>query len=567
MLANDFIENVKNENYYVFAGKTLQYETGDANTIPVPDNSDVQLEFTIPNNMILGKYVSDSDVSLMIKNRLWVANTVYFAYDDEEQSLDTKDFYVVSKEGEEYGVFKCINNYNNSPSTVQPVISETSASDEFYQTSDNYVWKFMYKVPTATFDKFATDDHFPFLVDSEVVNNAIAGTIDYIELTDTGLGYNQTADGVIIQTNIAGNNRKFYVQGNDLLNPTTDFYINNAFYIDSGTGAGQLRKIVGFGIEGNFKYVLVDEAFTTTPVAGATFIISPNVVVNGNGSGFRARAIVDTETTSLDSIEIIERGSNYLYGDVVIETNEAYAPVEYSQGQGRAIVLPKDGHGSNPQKELFARNVGFSISFVGDEVPSGNNDFRVLGILKNPSLRNVTLDIDSVSGLSVGDDVTQTATGAVGKISAIDSPNSKIQLEESSGVFLDSEDIEVGNTSFTISNIEKNNDLFDQTLRLSVTYIFQSAFENDEKIVQSETNAEGYIFSSANNVLNVVDTKGTFSANGVVVGQSSGTRATINSVTQPDMIVGSEDILYVQNVNPITRTSDTTERLKIIIGF
>lgn len=567
MLANKLVEDVNANDYYVFAGKTLEYDGGDGLSPPDPSNSDQQLEYILTNHMIFGKYVTDSDVSLMIKNKPWVANTVYYAYDDSDGSLDTRDFYVVSQEGEDYGVFKCINNYNSSPSTVQPLISETSASDEFYQTSDNYVWKFMYKISTATYAKFATTEYFPFLVDSDVVNNAVAGTIDYVEINESGFGYNQTASGIIVQTNIGGNTRKFYVQGDELLNPTADYYVNNAVYIDSGTGAGQLRKIIDYGIEGNFKFVLVDEAFTTTPVAGDTFIISPNVVVNGNGTGFRARAIVNEESTFIDRVEIIESGSGYLYANVSIETNETYVETGYTKATARAIVLPKNGHGSDPQKELFAKNVGFSINFAGDEAPSANNDFRVIGVLKNPLLNNITIDLNNVSGINVGDSVLQANSGASGKVLSIDSVNTKIELEETSGIFDPLETVVIANTSFDVANLENNNDVFDQTLNLGVTYTFQSAFDNDERVIESGTNAEGYVYSSENGTVNLINTKGSFSTGKTIIGQTTGTRALINSISQPDMILGSETILYVQNVNPIVRSPESIERIKIVIGF
>jgi hypothetical protein len=172
-----------------------------------------------------------------------------------------------------------------------------------------------------------------------------------------------------------------------------------------------------------------------------------------------------------------------------------------------------------------------------------------------------------VSGINVGDSVLQANSGASGKVLSIDSVNTKIELEETSGIFDPLETVVIANTSFDVANLENNNDVFDQTLNLGVTYTFQSAFDNDERVIESGTNAEGYVYSSENGTVNLINTKGSFSTGKTIIGQTTGTRALINSISQPDMILGSETILYVQNVNPIVRSPESIERIKIVIGF
>jgi hypothetical protein len=103
---------------------------------------------------------------------------------------------------------------------------------------------------------------------------------------------------------------------------------------------------------------------------------------------------------------------------------------------------------------------------------------------------------------------------------------------------------------------------------VGVTYTVGTQFVQDELVIQEDAGAQGYVYND-NGTLFLVNVKGTF-ANSItdeIIGQTSGTKATINSVGERDMIIGSEDILYVQNVSPITRTISNTERVKIILGF
>ena len=565
-MANKFVTDLGQENYYVFAGKTIGY-TGN---VPEASNS-VDGYFLDPDQeMIFGKNVTSTDYNLMIRNKPWTANTTYAQYDNSLEDLENTDFYVVSKEGVDYGVFKCLNNNNDAISTHQPLVSETSASDELYKTSDGYVWKYMYSITDANYKKFATSDYVPLYIESDVVNNAVEGSINSYELTDTGLGYDPNVSGTIVQTNISGLATKFYVQGDDPLTATTNYYVNSALYITQGTGAGQLRKIVGYGVEGNFKYVVVESAFTTQPASGDLFEISPNVVAAGDGTGFQARAIVAANTTFIESIEVVEQGSGYKYADLTIETNESVVDNTYSQATARAIISPKGGHGANSQDELFGHYVCLSVYFIESEVPGEGNDFRTIGVLKNPTFREAIIELNDLTGISQDDTVTQTSTGATGTVSAIDAVNTTITIGNVTGVFSDAIDevITINSTDYDIIAIDKNTDVFDQRISVGVTYTVGTQFVQDELVIQEDTGAQGYVYND-NGTLFLVNVKGTF-ANSItdeIIGQTSGTKATINSVGERDMIIGSEDILYVQNVSPITRTISNTERVKIILGF
>jgi hypothetical protein len=141
----------------------------------------------------------------MIRNVSWTSGTVYDMYDDTVPNLETKNFFVVSPESTNYHVFKCLNNNTRSPSTSQPLFSETSADDETYITNDGYQWKYMFSVNASTYSKFATSEYIPVVPNANVTANAVVGSINSIVITNAGSQYNSYATGNIKESAIGGN--------------------------------------------------------------------------------------------------------------------------------------------------------------------------------------------------------------------------------------------------------------------------------------------------------------------------------------------------------------------------
>ena len=103
------------------------------------------------------------------------------------------------------------------------------------------------------------------------------------------------------------------------------------------------------------------------------------VEITGDGAGATATATIDTASGKIVKINITNPGSGYTFANVVITGN----------GKGaiaRAIMPPFNGHGSNAPDELFTRSLMF-YSNVSNDLNQGllvNNDYRQMGIIKNP---------------------------------------------------------------------------------------------------------------------------------------------------------------------------------------
>ena len=104
------------------------------------------------------------------------------------------------------------------------------------------------------------------------------------------------------------------------------------------------------------------------------------------------------------------------------------------------------------------------------------------------------------------------------------------------------------------------------------------AFNDDEKIIQDSTDAEGLVHNintgSGANTLVITNKKGNFLASDTtsgtfyyVRGQDSGAVAYFTDIAGPDIVPNSGEVIYTENITPITRDNAQTERIKVIVKF
>lgn len=575
--ANQFKESVSetaNSVYYVFAARHIPYSAGDT---VVPDiTNTLDATFIDPyTEMVFGKRVTPSSVSIVAPRYNWTTNTAYSAYRSNED-MTGKQYFVCVNGVSSYHVFKCLDNNSNAVSTVSPDVTQTSPDDEYYSTSDGYVWKYMYSVDSTTFNTFATNQYMPVSANGYVVANAVSGAIDVVVISSGGSNYNTYLSNTFISSDlrVGGDQRKYNIANN--ASSSNSFYIGSYLYLHGGTGAGQGSRIVDYTVIGSTKTVTLADAFTTSPDATSAYEITPSVLFTGDGSGAVARALVNTSSTnSIYRVEILSRGAGYTHATATVVGNTG--------GVSNAAVLstvnsPKGGHGSNPEYELGAGSVCVSVSFANNE--SGTipvlNDYRAVGILKDPLYSNVVITVGSPTGaFIVGETITQANTGAQGIVTGWDSI-STLQLTSVNGIIL------TGNTtanyliglganasvvSYQVNGQSKNFNTFDQRYRYSFTPI-SGTFTDDELVYQTDVQIANAIFhSNGSSNVYLTHVNGILNTGNTIVGTTSQATANLTFAYPPDLIVGSGEVLYYENESPITRSNTQTETVKVILQF
>ena len=576
--ARQLVESVTeaaNTMYYVFTTKHTAYS--EAST-PTPNASIANSLFQTYDEMMFGKLVTPSDVAHSINNHTWANGTSYAMYDDTDALLLDRNYYVTTLEGSDYHVWKCIDNNSNSVSNSAPLYSDVSGSlNTLYikSATDGYQWKFMYTIPAASYTKFTANNYIPVITHANAVSNAINGAIDQFVVSNSGNNYNEWANGAVVtgtNTSLLNISSTAYT-----LSGNNDFYVNCSIYFTAGVANGEISKISDYTANATGKWITLETAVSGTPDSTTRYEISPTVTVVGDGSNCVARALINTSTNTISNVEILSRGSGYTYAGVTLEANNmATANVAAT----RAIIGPFGGHGADPLSELNARYVTIAASFGNNESTNiqTDNDFRTIGLLKNPLYANTKIVYDAPSAnFQVGETALDTVTGASGIV--IQANSTTVNLSNASGLFAATSNV-TGQTTGASANIvsllvntndaaRANYHYFQQTHKFEHNLVSGSVFTEDERVSQATTGANGDVYASNSTYTTLTSVRGDFGIgnNYIVTGATSSQTARFKSQIPSDLVRGSGEVLFLKNIEAVSRSNTLTETVKLVLKF
>ena len=277
------------------------------------------------------------------------------------------------------------------------------------------------------------------------------------------------------------------------------------------TGGSQ-STVSSNAVDGEIRHIAV-----TTAGSGYNNGSFTNVPIRGDGASGVCTVVVSGG--ALASATVTTQGTGYTFATVDVANISGIGGG--SNGALTPLVGPKGGHGYDALKELGAFYVMINVSLAGAE-GSGDfvisQDFRRVGLVRNPYNHGTTT----------------VSTGA------------------------------------TLSGLK------------SVTFAASptpGTFQNDEVITGGTSGAKGKVvnWDSTNRILKYIQTQWTgidsvknitaFAGTEVVTGTTSSATATMSAVNNPEIAYHSGDVMYVENRVPITRASDQTENIKLIVEF
>ena len=479
-----FSETAKS-TYYMLIGKATSFTAGTSggtDSAPPTPVDDVSSEFYVWDQTIAGKNIATTDVQYVIPRRDWANATTYDMYDDTVSASNTSTsgatnlydstFYFRTSDNRVYMVLD--NNAGTAYSGTEP----TSESNTPF-ASGGYILKYMYTISASDQVKFLTTDFMPVRTNSTVSSAATDGKIESLVVTG-GSGYT------------AGT---YYAA----------VYGDGA---NQGTASGAIVKIVVDG-DGVLNAFGLTDGTDTTVYAG--------------GSGY--------------TFGTVNLASGYTFSDAALTSS---SPIGGSGGSIRVVISPKGGHGSNAVDQLGGHYVMLNTLFIGaerDDLLTGN-DFRNIAIVVDPTnygtstvatdatIRQTSaLKLTGVSGTFTADEkITQTSTGAVGKVVEWDSDLSILYYQqERYGDY--------GTNSTTGSFV---------------------AFSGANAVTGASSSASGTPDADADSAVTL----------------SGGNTITFtDGYANPELQPDSGDIIYNENRSPISRATDQTEDIKIIVEF
>jgi hypothetical protein len=198
------------DKYYLFIGRTEAWSDDD--NPPLPEDS-VQQEIDARYNMLSLKLITAPKISHVIPRYNWTSGQTYSEFDDQDDALTTKRFYVYTED--DLSVYKCIK-AGSGASVVKPTGTDLTIGEVL---SDGYQWKYMFTLTGSAIGTFTTSQFIPvktlatddLTYQWDVQQAAISGAIWRIKVTNGGTGY-QSKPTVTIE----GNGTGCIVQADDI---------------------------------------------------------------------------------------------------------------------------------------------------------------------------------------------------------------------------------------------------------------------------------------------------------------------------------------------------------------
>jgi len=216
------------------------------------------------------------------------------------------------------------------------------------------------------------------------------GVITGINVVEGGLGYTGARATAALGTGATADE----VTSVTVTNPGSGFSFANISFIpvagDTITETATASAVLGF-TEGGTPQENVEAAATPGTIDRIVILSGGNSYIQGDasvsivGDGQDAQAVLTLTNGEVTGITITNPGSGYSFAEISVVNASSNSP-----GNGarfRAIISPYGGHGANPQKELFAKSLSMTVSLTNETSDTFlNNDFRQLGVIKNPKI-------------------------------------------------------------------------------------------------------------------------------------------------------------------------------------
>ena len=459
--------------YYLGIGKPSAFGTKTrpdgrtenlgTDSTPITPADSVQQEYDTFDDLLAVKRINSSDVSFAAPRINWTSGTTYDYYRHDygnritggtsiqsansgATNLFDANFYVMNSN---FQVYKCLDNNNDSPSTVEPTGENATL---ILQTSDDYKWKYMFTLSASAQANFLSTDFMGVSSNSNVTNGAVDGAVNIVKIKTAGTG----------------------------------------------------------GTAGTYT----------------------NIPMRGDGSG--GEVSITITSGSVTAVSVTNKGSGYSYANIRVSDINTAGGGSLTGAELDCIIEPKGGHGFDPFEELGAFFVILNTSFEGAETANSGdftttNDFRRVALIRDPKSAGSAATVTTLratravrfsgtpGSFQVDEKITQTNTGAVGKVVQFDSAN-------------------------------------------KILFYTQTRY-SDEGV---DANGNRILFSGTD-----VITGATSSATGTPTGvtETIGNVSLISGHSLPEIDEDSGDVMYIENRAPVARSADQTENVKLIIEF
>jgi len=527
LLARAYEDAITNSsgNTYIGLGKVSEW------TKPEVTDSVENLN-TVFRNLISIKKITSSDVNLVIPDNFWVANTVYSQFDSDQEMYSHDSTSLLT------GSIDYVSGSNNITGNLSSTFftNELVVGDiiEFSGLSSNET-------------KIRREIVYIGNNTNALINTSISASYSNSEFSKVTSVYPRYVKNFYVRNSYDQVFICLFNNGNSessiepILRPE-NFSIGKLIQDNSDGYVWRYLFTIPSGLKEKFYYtdndgvrwipVITDTLVSASAIDGAI----ENIRILDGGSGYNS----NTPSSSADILSVSGDGTNASFfanvqssaaidSTTIVQTLTAnsgsgytYATITATGGTGAnltALISPTGGFGLDPAKDLGAKFLGLAVEFSSTEsntLPlsstAGNVTFRQISVIRNPQYSNGNYITATAVGLTTNVATSYgSASAAVGHLFIQDSGFTG-DIVGYNGVYP---------VYFILNNVKGT---FSNTIN--------SSFQTKQ--------------NSASSV------------NGVGTGLS---------IQSSPGIKRSGDILYVENVDTVTRDSNQYEQIKLVLKF
>lgn len=515
--AQNFKEDVASSSVYVAIGKSDVWSNSTSDTTdttPFTPLDNIDNIAGAYQQMIGMKKVTAGEVSHIVPRHTWKSGNAYVAWDSDDATIYDKAFYVITSEFKVYKVIQA----GAGASTIEPVHINTQPTSE----SDGYKWKYMFTVTVVAAEKFLTNSYMPVeslgYPTTATVNGATSSSTSVaLAAANAGIKTGQLVTG----GGISGSVTVTAISGTSLTISSAQSLSDSGtltFGRFATTDVNYANQTAQINSKAHANAGGIERLEVTNP--GQDYDSVPTVTITGDGTGAAATAVMagSGSAQTVASITVTNKGADYNVTDITISGGNG------SLATARAVISPPNGHGTDPISELGAFFVAINTQLSGSEGGdlTVGQDFRQIALIKNPQ--------------NFGSDVVASAT----------TMRARRALRLASGASMTGfavDQVLSGGTSGAkayIVEIDTSN---------KVLYYFQNEKTGFGNFVTGDT-VTGTLPNGGSALLNTSDAFGTV-ANGY----------------GPEVKRNSGQLIFLENRDPINRSSSQIEDIKLIVEF
>lgn len=399
---------LQKQTYHYFLGRPHEWADQDVPPTVAPILQTYN-DDEIRRDALFFKKIGQNDVSLVTKRYDWQSDTIIPQWDNTLDMTDVSFYRITEYAPGAYNVYLCLDNAENSLQTIRPIGTQF----HHFRTSDGYLWKFLYSIPSYKMKRFASSEYVP-------VQRALSdsfyskGSIDRVVVTNSGEGYSSDLQTTIaVQNTYTGSGANIRVQSVDSFTGAITGYqiVSGGQSYTAGCGI-RVVQASGTGINARLSPVITSGAITSLNIEDSGIGYAVDDTIYAEVGGMQIIPVLQ-EVGQIIDVKITNPGNGYASAPILTLSYTSGTPFGMYNGNPSAILEAVIANGQ--LQRVLIKDPGFGYPRGNATVISSTGDgtgAKFVPVIVDGKLTDVIVEDPGVGYNGITLTVVGTGAGA-----------------------------------------------------------------------------------------------------------------------------------------------------------